>query len=192
MILFWFMLLLPLAATLALAIFLTVNAQRYFDLDTVLFLGLLIGYFWVLWAVLSYQQLIHIQSINDSFISKKVGQKPAHYPCSAILGHNERLESGRGGPFNELTVYLADNWFAIRSNQFRDYDYLKDYLTQHGQPVPYRNVITPAERSRMGWFISGLALLIVITIAFGFAMHNPADPRTRHVCLLASLSKPFS
>ena len=176
MILFWFMLLLPLVSTLALAIFLTVNTQRYFDLDTVLFLGLLIGYFWVIWAALSYQQTSHVQLPNDSFTFKKVGQKPARYPYSAILAHNERLESGRGGPFNELTVYLADNWFAIRSNQFRDYDYLKDYLTQYGQPVSYRNVITPAERSRIGYFISGLALLIVITIALSFVAHNPADP----------------
>jgi hypothetical protein len=37
-------------------------------------------------------------------------------------------------------------------------------------------VITPTERNWLGGFISGLTLLILITIAFGFALHNPADP----------------
>lgn len=174
----WFTLLLLLAATLALALYVlqAVGAQRYVNLDTVLFFGLLMGYLWVVWAALSYRQTIYVRLLEDHFTVKKAGRKPARYPYAAILAHNERHESGRGDPFDELTVYLAGNWSALPSNQFTDYDYIKDHFTRYSQPVAYRDVITPTERNRLAWFIGGMALLIGAVIALGFVMHNPAEP----------------
>ena len=117
-----------------------------------------------------------IELLERGFIIKKFGQKVRRYSYTAILSHNERHEPGRGGPFDELTVYLDDNWFAIRSNEFAEYDYLKAQFTQYSQPVPYRTVLTLTERNRLRWMIGGLVLLIGATIAFGYLAHNPADP----------------
>lgn len=173
-----FLLLLPLVSTLGLAIFiiLAVRAQRYIDLDTVSFFGLLTGYFWILWATLSDRRTSYVGLCAHSFTFKKWGRKPARYSYAAILTYHERHESGRGGPFDELTVYLADNWFALRSDQFTDYDYLKERFTPYGQAVPYRTVFTLPERNRLRWMIGGMVLLIGGTVALGFVMHNPADP----------------
>ncbi|GAB3223019.1 hypothetical protein [Spirosoma arcticum] len=127
-----------------------------------------------------------IELLDDGFIIKKFGQQVRRYPYNAILTHNERHESGRGGSFDELTVYLADNWFAIRSNEFTEYDYLKVQFTHYGQSVPYQTVFTPTERNRFRWVISGLVLLIGATIAFGYLAHNPADPNPARMISLTS------
>lgn len=86
-----------------------------------------------------------------------------------------------------MTVYLADDWFALRSNQYTDYDYLKAHFTQYGQPVPYRTVFTLTERTRLRWMIGGLVLLIGATIAFGFAAHDPADPNPARLITLTDM-----
>ena len=153
-----------------------VSGSWYSDLNDRPFIYMITGPVCGMWSSLVYRLTTSIELMEDHFILKKFGHKPARYPYTAILGHNERHELGRGGPFNELTVYLADNWFAIRSNEFTDYDPLKDYFTQYGQPVPYRTVFTLTERNRFRWLLGGLALLIGAAIAFGFVAHNPSDP----------------
>ena len=172
----WAFLLLLLALTLVGPALLAFEGQHYPNLDSLLFPYLLAGFIFALWWTYCYRLTTSIKLMEDYFILKKFGHRPARYPYMAILGRNERYELGRGRPFNELTVYLADNWFAIRSNEFIDYDPLKDYFTQYGQPVPYRTVFTLTERNRFRWLIGGLALLIGAAIAFGFVAHNPADP----------------
>ena len=174
----WFFLLLLIAWTLALAVFIlaAINADRYFDLDITSFICLLNGFFWTVWASQVYRQTKSVQLFDDSFIVKKIGRKPARYSYADIQAYNERLEINKVVRANELTIYLADNWFAVLSGHFAEYDYLKDRLTCYGQPVSYRDALTPTERNWLGWFIGGMALLIGMIIALSFVMHNPADP----------------
>lgn len=160
--------------------------SRYPNLNVLPFAYIITGLVCVMWASLVYRLTTSIELLDDGFIIKKFGQKIRRYPYTAILTHNERHESGRGGPFNELTVYMADNWFAIRSNEFTEYDYLKAQFTQYGQPVPYRTVLTLTERNRLRWMIGGLVLLIGATIAFGYLAHNPADPNPAQLMSLMS------
>lgn len=163
------------------------SGRWYPDLSDLPFAYLITGFVGVMWASLVYRLTMFIELHDDHFLVKKFGQKVRRYPYAAVLTHNERHESGRGGPFDELTVYLADNWFALRSNQFTEYDYLKDQFTRYGQPVPYRDVLTPTERNRFRWMIVGMALLIGATIAFGFAAHNPADPNPARLISLTDV-----
>ena len=164
----------------------TVSESPYPNLDDLPFVYVLTGLICVLWASLVYRLTMFIELLDNGFIIKKFGQKAHQHSYTAILAHNERHESGRGGPFDELTVYLADNWFAIRSNEFAEYDYLKAQFTQYGQAVPYRTVLTPIERNRLRWMIGGLVLLIGASIAFGYVAHNPADPNPARLISLTS------
>jgi hypothetical protein len=154
----------------------TLSVRHYPDLNDLPFIYLITGFCCVVWVGLSYRQTIYVQLADNFFAVKKAHRPLVRHTYTAILGHNERLQLTKGGTYREFTVYLTDNWFAIQSNQFKDYDYLRDQLTRYGQPVPYRDVITPTERNWLGGFIGGLGGLILITIALGFALHNSADP----------------
>ena len=164
------------------------TGRDYFNLDVVCVLFLITGFLSVVWAAHMYRQTTYVQLLDDAFVIKKVGRRPATYPYEAIVSHNERLTSDRYGAYHEFAVYMADNWFDIRSNDFPDYDYLNQELSRHGKPGPYRDVITPAERTRLGWFISAMALLIAISIGFGFALHNPADPNPAQLIALTDIA----
>ena len=185
----WVLLVLLLTFYVLLAVFvLRATGRDYFNLDLVCFLFLITGFLSVAWAAHMYQQTTYVQLLDDSFVVKKVGKKRATYPYKAIVSHNERLRVDKNTTHYEFAVYLADNWFAIRSNDFPDYDYLKEELSRYGQPGPYREVITPAERTQLGWFISAMALLIGITIGLGFALHNPADPNPAQLIALTDIA----
>lgn len=114
---------------------------------------------------------------ETDFVVKKWGQRPKQYAYGDILAHNERLNSTRTSTFDELTVYMPDNWFMIRSSAYAAYDELKHVLTYFGQSVPYRNVLTRAGRTRYRWFLGGMALLIIANIVLGFATYNPVDKK---------------
>lgn len=163
-----------------------VSGSQYPNLKDLPFAWMLTGFVCILWASLVYRLTTSIELMEDHFILRKFGQKPAYHPYTAILGHNERYDAGRVGPFNELTVYLADNWFAIRSNEFVDYGPLNDYFTHYGQPVPYRTVFTLTERNRFRWLLTGMTLLIGAAIAFSYAAHNPADPNPARMVSITS------
>lgn len=172
----WFTLLLIILSTGVIPYKIATLGQTYPNLDIPLICFSAGGFLWI-GLLYEFGKKTSIVKLNEEdFTVKKFGQKARQHSYTAILTHNERRESGRGGPFNELTIYLADNWFAIRSNEFADYDYLKAHFTQYGQPVPYRTVLTLTERNRLRWMIGGLVLMIGATIAFGYLAHNPADP----------------
>lgn len=154
----------------------TFRGGPYPNLDNLPFIYILTGLVCVMWASLVYRMTMFIELLNEGFIVKRFGQQARQYSYTAILAHNERHESGRGGAFNELTIYLSENWFAIRSNEFKDYDHLKEVFTQYGQPIPYRMVLTVSERNQFRWLIGGMVGLIGMAIAFGYLAHNPADP----------------
>ena len=133
----WVLLVLLLTFSVLLAVFALKSGRRgYFDLDFVWFFFLIAGFFWVAWAAHMHQQTTYMQLLDDAFVVKKVGRRPATYPYEAIVSHDERLTSDRYGAYHEFTVYMANNWFAIRSNDFRDYNYLKKELSRYGQPGP--------------------------------------------------------
>ena len=160
--------------------------HTYPDLNILLICYSVAGLLWIAILFEFGKKTLSVTLNGADFTVKKIGQKTRQYPYTVILAQNERHESGRGGPFNELTVYLSDNWFAIRSNEFRDYDYLKEQFTQYGQSVPYRTVLTLSERNRLRWMVVGLVLLIGTTIAFGYLAHNPADPNPARLISLTS------
>ena len=118
-------------------------------------------------------QTVSIELSETGFTVKKWGTKATYYPYSAITSYNERRQFDRSSAYDELTLYMPTNWFMIRSNVFDDYAYLKTELTQFGQPVAYRQVITRSERTQVRWFLGGLSLVIITGILFSFAAHNP-------------------
>ena len=124
---------------------------------------------------------------ETDFIVKKWGQQPRQYTYGDILAHNERLNYTRTSTFNELTVYLPDNWFMLRSNAYEEYDELKHVLTYFGESVPYRTVLTRASRTRFRWFVGGIALLIIANIVLGFAAYDPVDKKPAQLSSISAM-----
>jgi hypothetical protein len=184
--LIWFTVLLIIFSTVMIPYKIATLGQTYPDLDILLICFSAGGFLWIGLLYEFGKKTAIVKLTETDFTVNKFGQKAHQHPYTAILTHNERHESGRGGPFDELTIYLADNWFAIRSNEFAEYHYLKDQFTQYGQSVPYRTVLTPIERNRFRWMIGGLVLLIGATIAFGYVAHNPANPNPARLISLTS------
>ena len=78
-----------------------------------------------------------------------------------------------------LVVFILTNFYAHRYFNLDTVSFLSlviGFLWVVWTSHSYRDVLTPAERNRFRWLIGGLVLLIGTTIAFGFVMHNPADP----------------
>lgn len=172
----WFFLLCLLGVTCIGPTIAAFEATFYPDLDTLLLFYMVAGFVGVIWVAYSIWQTTVIQFLDDSCFSlKKASQKTSHHLFSDILAYNERPNSSKAETFDELTIYLRDNWFVIRSNEFSDYPYLRAQFIQYAQAVPYRTVLTVAERTRLRWVLIGQAVLILINIAFGYRAHNPAD-----------------
>ncbi|WP_157626983.1 hypothetical protein [Spirosoma luteum] len=151
------------------------SGARYPDLSVLpIFWVLGIGFVGAIVLLEMKPQTVSIELSETGFTVKKWGSRATHYPYSAITSYNERRQFDRASAFDELTLYMPTNWFMLRSNVFRDYPYLKAQLTQDARPVPYRRVITQTERMQFRWFLSGMALLIITSIVFGFVAHNPS------------------
>ncbi|MBD2752892.1 hypothetical protein [Spirosoma validum] len=150
-----------------------VYRQPYPDLNLLLTWCSIASFLWIGLLAEFGRITSRIELNTNDFIIKKTGHNERHYLYSDILAYNERDNFSRAESFNELTVYLKGNWFFIRSNEFKEYNYLKEQFTHYGQPIPYRKVLSLAERNRFRWLIGGLALLISVNIAFGYIAHNP-------------------
>ncbi|CAN5336579.1 hypothetical protein BH09BAC4_BH09BAC4_33990 [soil metagenome] len=173
----WLMLLLLFASTIFVPFMIATSGQEYPDLSVAPILCAAFGFIWIPLLVVYWRQTTRIELAGDHFTVKKLAQIPEQFDYKAILAQNERMEVGRGGSFNVLTVYLQNDYVSVKSNEFAEYDLLKDSFGQYGKPVAYQKVMTLTERNRLRWMIGGLALFIAANIAFGYVAHNPADPK---------------
>ena len=176
LLLLWLLLLLLFGSTVFIPFMIATSGQAYPDLSVVPVFYAASGFIWIGLLVEYRQQTTAVQLQENRLIVRKWLQIPKHFDYKSILAHNERLDVGKGRAFNVLTVYLQDDYFVIKSNEFPDYPLLKDQLCQFGKPVAYQKVMTLAERNRLRWMIGGLALFIMANIAFGYLAHNPATP----------------
>ncbi len=168
-------LLLLFGSLVVIPIIVATSGQGYPNLDTPLLFCSGLGFFWVGIARELGRQTTFLRLDESSFTIKKWWQTPKQFNYSDIIGWNERPNPDRGKPSKALTFYLKDDFFVIKSNEFADYNLLKDRLCPHAKAVPYQKVITLSERNRLRWLIGGLTLLITANIAFGYLAHNPTD-----------------
>ena len=180
----WFLLSLLLLAALVVPIFLITQVHPYPKINAVLISWAFAGLFWLMILVDVGPLASFIELNEHNFTLKKFGQKASWHPYSSIWAYNERPNHSKVESFSELSVYLSDNWFVIRSNDFKGYDYLKSQFTQYGQSGARQQVLTLTERNRFRWAIGGFALLILANIAFGYVAHNPTDPKPAHLLSL--------
>ncbi|SFC85547.1 hypothetical protein [Spirosoma endophyticum] len=173
----WLMLLLLFASTIFVPFMIATSGQEYPDLSVAPIFWAAFGFIWVPLLVAYWRQTIRIELAGNHFTIKKLWQSPKQFDYKAILAHNERLEVDRGGTFSVLTVYLQTNYLSIDSNEFEEYDLLKESFGQYGKSIAYQKVLTLAERNRLRWMIAGLALFIAANITFGYVAHNPANPK---------------
>lgn len=172
----WLIFFLLFPVMIFIAFMIATSGQTYPDLSTAPIFCAGLGFIWIPLLAEYRRQTTRIKLSANHFTFRKLGQSPKQFDYNAILAHNERLEVGKGGAFNVLTVYLQDDHFVIKSNEFEDYPLLKNQLCQYGKPVVYQKVITLTERNRIRWMIGGLVLFIIANIAFGYLAHNPGTP----------------
>ena len=171
----WFLLFLLIASLLVIPTIIAFDKQDYPNLDILLFFYPMAVLLWIAALVDFGPQASLIELHKDAFLVRKIGQKATLHPYSAIQSYYERSVSSGVKPVNELTVYLQENWFVIRSDNFQGYDYLKDQFTNYSQSGPRQKALTLSERNRFRWAVGGLALLIIGNIVFGYLAHNSAD-----------------
>ncbi|RYF55349.1 MAG: hypothetical protein EOO39_38120, partial [Cytophagaceae bacterium] len=129
----WFLFLLLLVTTVVGPTLLMLETPYYPNWSTLLIFLLLGGFVVLMWFVHSMWQTTALQMLDDATFSvKKSGQSSTQHAYNSILAYNERPSESKMGSFMGLTIYLTDNWFVIRSNDFRDYEYLKEIFTQYG------------------------------------------------------------
>ncbi|QJD79448.1 hypothetical protein [Spirosoma rhododendri] len=117
-------------------------------------------------------QTAFIQLLPDSFVGRKRWQRAAEHPYTSVTGHNVRLNFDRNQHWTELTVYLTDDWFALRSVDFPNFDELVAYFSSVSPAVRYRPVLSPAEQRLAQWFLIGALLVGTGPVWFGFAAHQ--------------------
>ncbi|AQG79313.1 hypothetical protein [Spirosoma montaniterrae] len=146
------------------------------NLDLLLTSYSIAGFFWIGLLYESGKRTTAVTLHPEGFAVKKAGRSARHFLYSAIQSHNERPNYNRQGSFSELTIYLPGYWFAVRSNEFTDYEYLKSVLTQYGQAMIYRPALTLPERNWLRVAIVALVGLILANMAFGYLAHDEANP----------------
>ncbi|GAB3769647.1 hypothetical protein GCM10028818_06030 [Spirosoma horti] len=172
----WLLFLLLLGTTVVGPTLLIFEAPYYPNWNTLLSFFLIGGFVVFMWVTYSMWQTIAIHMFDDATFSvKKSGQTPSQHAYESILAYNERPSESKMGTFMELTIYLTDNWFVIRSNEFRDYEYLKETFTQYGQAITFKTVLTKTEKIRLRWLIIAQSMLILVNIAFGYLAHNAVE-----------------
>jgi hypothetical protein len=162
-------------ATIFIPYMVATDRQTYPDLNLLLNFYSIAAFLWIIFPFDFMTVTVEIETTADGFWMRKMGRKMRWYSYEAIVAHNERPNSSKMESFDELTVYLTDNWFVLRSNEYRDYTDLKAVFTSYGEPVRHRNVVTVPERNLIRWLIGGTTLLIIANIAFGFLAHNETD-----------------
>lgn len=175
---FWFQLGVSLlfgAATTGVVIGLTRAQAPYPNLNAVTGIGgigmvLTLMLFWA-----TVGQTVSIQLLTDSFIVKKRWQRRIEHPYQSVTGHNVRLSFDRNQHWTELTVYLTDDWFALRSVDFPNFDALVAHFSSVSPEVPYRPVLSPAEQRVGRWFLIGALLVGIGPVWFGFAARQSVD-----------------
>jgi hypothetical protein len=186
----WFLIVLLFFATVCIPLLAASAGQAYPNLDNLLAIGSMLGFIWIPVAIEQAKQTNAVQLLDHAFTVRRMFQTSKTFGYDAILGFNERSDTTRGGTrFNVLTVYLADDFFTIPSNEFADYEQLKEQLSLYGNPLPYRKVITEAYRNRLRWLIGGLSLLVAASIAYGYLAHNPKDKQPAKLLNMNGLVK---
>ena len=173
----WLTLVLLFPVMIFIAFMIATTGQDYPDLSAAPILCAGLGFIWIPLLVEYWRQTVFVQLKPDQFIIRKWAQTPKQFDYKVILVYNEQSKIDRNGTFNVLTIYLPDNFLIIKSNEFTDYELLKNQLIQYGQPTTYQKVMTLTERNWTRWMIGGLALFTTANIAFGYVAHNPADPK---------------
>ncbi len=151
------------------------SGQAYPDLSVAPIFFTCLCFIWISLFLDYASQTTQVQLDDNRFFIKKLAQKAKSFRYDSILAHNERQDNDRNDTFNVLTVYLKGDYFTLKSNEFDQYDLLKEHFTQYGKPVPFQKVLTLTERNRARWLIGGLALLIAANIAFAYLAHNPVN-----------------
>ena len=171
----WFGLLLLFLVTFFFPYMIATIGGMYPDLSVAPVFCTILGFLWIPLLAVYWQQTLSIQLEENHFAIRKWLQTPKSFGYSGILAHNERRDFGKGDAFDVLTIYLDDDYFVIKSNEYQEYELLKDHFCQYGKSVPYHKVLTLAERNRLRWMIVGLALLLIANIVFGYLAHNSVD-----------------
>ena len=173
----WLLLFLLVASLIGIPAIIAFKEQPYPNLDILLLFAIAVSFMWLA-ALSDFGPLASVIELHENgFSIKRLCQRTRQYAYNSIWAYNERPNSSKLESFQELTVYLSDNWFIIRSNEFREYDHLKALFTQYGQAGPRRKVVTLTERNRFRWGIIGLGLLISANIVFAYMAHNPTGKR---------------
>ncbi|WP_460948588.1 hypothetical protein [Spirosoma daeguense] len=153
--------------TLILPVGLALQNKPYINWGQLLIFETAMGFIWLLLVIEFVKQTVSITCYSDSFTIRKIGQRTYQYPYTSITGHLVRN--------GELIVYLPDNWFQIRADEFEDYNELYAIINYHSQAVPFKKVMTLRVRNRLRWAIVGLTLLVAANIGFGFLAYNSED-----------------
>ena len=182
----WFLLLLLVASLIGIPAIIAFREQPYPNLDILLIFAIAVS-FMCLAVLADFGPLASVIDLHeDGFRVKRFCQGIRWHPYESIQTYSERPNSSKIESFQELTVYVPDNWFIIRSNEFKEYDDLKAVFTQYGQAGPRRKVFTLPERNQFRWGIIGLVLLISANIIFAYVAHNPTDKRPARLTTISS------
>lgn len=163
----------------------TVRTTPYPDLNFMTIVGPFGMWFTILltWGLVS--QTASIQTGPTSFVVRKYGQTSFEYPYAAITGRNVRRNANKHTSWTELIVYLPDNWFALRSIDFDNFDELKALFSAVSPAVAYRQVLSPGEQ-RLARIFLIIALLAGLTpVWFGFAAHQPVSKKPARLVRLS-------
>lgn len=118
-----------------------------------------------------------IQLLTDRLIVRKSNLTRIEQPYTAIRSYNLRTSGAEGQIWTELTVYLADDWFSLRSTDFPAFDELAARLTEQGTAVPYRPVVSRPEARRLTFLLGLLGLVGAGLVLTGFLQYTPPPAR---------------
>lgn len=125
------------------------------------------------WATVG--ETVSIRMGAESCTVRKRWQRAVDQPYQSVTGHNVRTTADRYISWTELTVYLTDDWFALRSVDFPNFDELVTHFASVSPEVPYRPVLSPTEQRLARWFLISVLVIGLVPVWFGFAAHQPVD-----------------
>jgi hypothetical protein len=172
------------AATVGIIIGVTRAQAPYANLNLITGVGSVGTLLTLMFSWLVVGQTASIQVLTDSFIVRKYWKHSRQHSARSVTGYNVRRNFDRNQQWTELTVYLTNDWFALRSIDFQNFDDLVAHFASVSPAVPYRPVLAPAEQRLGRWFLLSALVVGMGPIWFGFAAHQPVSKQPARLASL--------